>query len=451
MYRLQHFITPTDGPPFPEVSHGRGVYIFDKEGRRYIDASSGAVASNLGHDNARVKAAIHEQADRISFAYGRVWESEVHRRLTAKLADMSGMGLDSVFLVSGGTEAVEAAIKIARQAAVGRGEAGRWKVISRTPSYHGSTLAILGVTGDEVFAGPFRPMFVPMPKVPAPLSYRPPGNLSADDFARDCAAALEAEILSQGPESVLAFIMEPVGGTSTGALVAPDHYYAQVREICDRHGVFLIFDEVMSGAGRTGKFLAAHHWPAARPDIVALAKGVSGGYAPLGAVLTRAELVDTLRAQGGLLHGHTYAANPMACAVGCAVLEEIESRQLIANAAAAGERLRRGLEGLKAQIPIVGDVRGLGLLLAVEIVADPVTKAMFPEATSAISRIRACCQEEGVMVLSRRTSGGRYGEWLMVSPPLIITQAEVDDLVARLGAGLLRFQGEMAMSAARCS
>lgn len=441
---MQDFITGLDEKRFPMAVRGDGIYIWDKEGRRYLDGSSGAVASNIGHGNARVKEAMRRQSDLISFAYARVWENEANVALAERLARLSGLGLDSVFPVSGGTEAVEAAIKLAKQAAYAQGERARWKVVSRNPSYHGSTIGMLGITGDPDFAEPFRQMFVAMPKVPVPWTYRIPANTTPEEHAIDCANALEECILREGPETVLAFVMEPVGGTATGALVAPDIYYTRVREVCDRYGVYLIFDEVMSGAGRTGRFLAAHHWDDCRPDIVALAKGVSGGYAPLGAVLTSSKLVDALRRMGGFRHGHTYAANPQACAIACAVLDEIVDRDLIANAASAGELLGDRLRELSAECGVIGDVRGRGLLLAIEIVADKVTRQMFPAEWDAIGRIRERCRENGLVLLSRRTSGGRFGEWLMLCPPLIIEEPQIEELIAALRSALLAYQDEIA-------
>ena len=451
MRLMQHFISPIDAEEFPVVSHGEGIYIWDQQGRRYLDGSSGAVVSNIGHNNARVKAAMRAQADLISFAYARVWESPANRALAGRVTKLAGRGDDSCFFVSGGTEAIEASVKLARQVAVARREQTRWKVISRTPSYHGSTLAVLGITGDEDFGRPFRPMFVDMPKVPAPLTYRTPEGVDSQEYTRRCAEALEESILAEGPESILAFIMEPVGGTSTGALVSPDVYYEAVRATCDRHGVLLIFDEVMSGAGRTGRFLAGHHWPKCRPDIVALAKGLSGGYAPLGAVLTSSAIVDDVRRTGGFLHGHTYAANPQSCAIACAVLDEVADHNLVANAAAMGDYLKTRLLELQGRFSVIGDVRGKGLLCAVEIVADRLSKHMFPSESNAMGRIRKLCRESGLELLSRRTSGGRYGEWLMVCPPLIINQSQVDELCDSLSDALQRFESEIAVSSRACA
>lgn len=443
MQVLQHFISAAGAQPFPEVDRGDGIYLWDRQGRRYLDGSSGAVAANIGHGNARVQAAMLAQASRVSFAYARVWENDPNVRLAEKLTRLAGMWFDAAFFVSGGSEAMEAAIKLARQVAHARGQASRWKVVSRMPSYHGSTIAMMGVSGDPEFAAQFRPMLVDMPKVPAPFTYRLPKGVGPEEFAANCAQALNDCIVEQGPDSVLAFVMEPVGGTATGALVAHAGYYSGVREICSRHGVLLIFDEVMSGAGRTGRFLAAHHWPDCPPDIVALAKGVSGGYAPLGAVLCSGEMVNDVRRVGGFIHGHTYAANPQSCAVACAVIDELVENDLMTNAELRGVELRAELRDLAQRCDLIGDVRGLGLLNAVEIVQNTVTRSPFAASVDAIGRIRQLCMEQGLMLLSRRTCGGAFGEWLMLCPPLIVTAEQVTDLVSRFDKALEIFLAEL--------
>src|SRR5258708_15696766 len=294
----------------PTVAHADGMYMWDTDGRRYIDASSGPVGSNIGHGNARVLEAMVEQAKKIAFASRAVFENEPNARLADLVTGLAGPGLERAYFVSGGSEATETAIKLARQYAVARGAGGRWKVIGRYPGYHGATLGAASVTGDPQAEKTFAPLMPVMPKVPAPFAYRLPPNHDADSYARACATALEDTIRREGPETVLALIMEPVGGLATGALVAPDHYYRAVREICDRHGVLLIYDEVMSGAGRTGTFLAADHWPAARPDLVTLAKGIAAGYTPMGAVLAPASMVEAVAEAGGFLHGPTHSTNP---------------------------------------------------------------------------------------------------------------------------------------------
>jgi adenosylmethionine-8-amino-7-oxononanoate aminotransferase len=275
------------------------------------------------------------------------------------------------------------------------------------------------------------------------LSYRFPDGFDAKSYAAFCAEEVERVIRDEGADTVLAFIFEPIGGTATGALVAPDNYYRRVREICSRHGVLLIFDEVMTCAGRAGRFLAAEYWPDGQPDILTLAKGLSSGYAPLGALVTTAALLEEVKRDGVFAHGHTYATNPVSCAAGCAVLDELVERDLIAQSARTGDRLRQDLERLKQEFPIIGDVRGRGLLLAVELVANQTTKATFPNHVAAAERLRALCIEEGLMLLTRRTNGGQFGEWLMLTPPLIISDSECDELLAAFRRGLGRLVGEL--------
>jgi adenosylmethionine-8-amino-7-oxononanoate aminotransferase len=437
------FMRPPGAPRLPRIERAEGIWLYDTDGRRYLDASSGPVASNLGHGHPRIIAAMEAQARKAVFAYPSQFESAANIEFAERLARLAGPGLDRAFVVSGGSEAVESAIKFLRQHAVVTGEGSRWKVIGRQPGYHGNTLGALAVSGDEHAHEVFGPLLRAVPRVPAPLTYRPPPNHTAETYAIACAAALEEAILREGPETVLAFIMEPVGGLATGALVAPDSYYAEVRRICTRHGVKLIFDEVMSGAGRTGKFLAADHWPAARPDVAVLAKGLSAGYAPLGAALVPATMVARVAAAGGFMHGFTYSAHVMNCAVGAAVLREVEEAGLVANAAHMGGILRTGLAALMARNPLIGDVRGLGLLLAVELVADRATKAMIPLDRMAPYRVQELALRHGLALYCRRTSRGAYGDWLMISPPLTITEEEVGVLLERLGQVLDDYAAEL--------
>lgn len=440
---IQLFFAPPGSKRRPVIDRAEGIYMWDTAGRRYIDACSGPVASNLGHGNPRVLEALVEQARRATFAFPAAFESEANAALANLITSLAGPGLDRAFFVSGGSEANETAIKLARQYAVAKGEASRWKVIGRMPSYHGATLGALAVTGDPAAEDLFGPLMNVMPKVPAPLSYRVPEGHTAESWAQEAAEALDREIAAQGPETVLAFIMEPVGGLATGALVAPDAYHRRVREICDRHGVLLIYDEVMCGAGRTGSFFASGHLPDVRPDIVTLAKGISAGYAPLGVVLAPRDMVALVAERGGFAHAYTYFANPMSCAVGLAVVREMVERDLMANARRMGAVLRERLEGLMARSPLIGDVRGKGLLMAAELVADKATKAMIPLERMAPYRIAELALERGLIQYVRRTARGAYGDWLMITPPLIVTEAEIDEIVAILGDCLDALEAEL--------
>lgn len=434
--------------PRPVIERASGIYMWDREGRRYIYASSGPVASNLGHGNPRVLEAMRRQAERAAFAFPTVFQSEANLALADLLTRLAGPGLERAFFVSGGSEATEACIKLARQYAVVRGEQSRWKVISLNPSYHGATLGALAVSGDCQAEETFGALVTRMPKVPAPLTYRCPEGHDAMSYANFCANALEDEIVRQGPDTVLAFIMEPVSGLARGAAVAPDPYYGAVRQICRRHGVLLIYDEVMSGAGRTGKFLAADYWPEGRPDLVLLAKGIAAGYTPMGAVLAPDDIVDTLATAGGFNHGHTYFANPLSCAIGHAVVSEMVERDLTVNAARMGTRLRQRLEEIKTRSPIVGDVRGKGLLMAVEIVADKATKAMLPLSAMAPYRLAELAMDRGLLIYARRTSNGLFGEWVMIAPPLITTEAEIDEIADLLAKSVGAYEAELAQAGA---
>lgn len=419
----------------PLAGEARGVYIWDVDGKRYLDGSSGAMVANIGHSNERVLAAMRAQMEKATFAYRLHFENEPAERLARETARRMPPGLSRVFFVSGGSEAVESALKLARQHAVAVGERSRWKVISRFPSYHGSTLGALSVTGMENMTEPFAPMMREMPKVPAPTCYLDRDDLTHEERGLRYAEMLRDKIEAEGPETVLAFIMEPVGGAATGALVAPDSYYARIAEICREYGILLIADEVMTGAGRTGRFLAGDHWDMT-PDIVVLSKGFAAGYAPLGAMVAHERLVEPVLASGGFVHGYTYAGNPLACAAGLAVLEEIDRQDLCANAENIGGRLKAELEALKARYPFIGDVRGKGLLLAFELVSDAGTMAPLPPEFNAHVELVEEAYQRGLIIYSRRTRGGRVGDHFMVCPPLIADAGHVAEILDKLTASL---------------
>jgi len=437
------FFAPTGSRRRPVIARAEGIYMWDTDGRRYIDASSGPVVTNLGHGDAAVIEALVAQARRACFAFPTAFESEANTALADLITGLAGPGLERAFFVSGGSEANESAIKLARQYAVAKGEPQRRTIIAREPSYHGATLGALAISGDPVSDELFGPLMRVMPKVPAPFTYRVPAGHTAETWAEAAADALDREIRTQGPETVLAFVIEPVGGLSTGALVAPDAYYRRVREICDRYGVLLIYDEIMSGAGRTGAFLAAHHWPAARPDIVSLAKGIGAGYTPMGVMLAPREMVALVAERGGFAHGYSFFTNPLTCAVGLAVLRRMVDGKLTENAARMGGILRQRLEALMARSPIVGDVRGKGLLMAIELVADKASKAMIPLARMAPYRIAELAFERGLIQYVRRTANGAHGDWLMITPPLIVTEAQIDEIVGILGESIEAFTAEL--------
>ncbi len=412
----------------PRIDRAQGIYLWDVHGKRYIDGSSGAMVSNIGHSNPRVLAAMKRQMDKATFAYRLHFENEPAEELAALTASLLPAGLDRIFFVSGGSEATESCLKLARQYAIAIGQPRRWKVISIFPSYHGSTLGAAAVTGMYQFVEPFRDMIRVMPKIPAATCYLDHDKLSHEERGLRYAEYLRDEIIRQDPETVLAFMMEPVGGASTGALVAPDSWYRRIQEICSEFGILLIADEFMCGAGRTGRFLASEYWNL-RPDIVSLAKGLAAGYAPLGAMAADCRIVSAVMDDSGFAHGYTYAGNPLACSAGLAVLQELLEHKLVDNAEREGRKLRAHLTGLMNRYAFVGDVRGKGLLLAFELVRDRESMDPLDPDMNAHVELVEEAYRRGLIIYSRRTRGGIVGDHFMVCPPLTITDAQIDELM----------------------
>jgi len=421
----------------PFIAEARGVYMWDHTGKHYIDACSGAILCNIGHGNARVQEAISQQARKSFFAYRTQFENEPAVQLAAELVQHSAAHLNRVFFVSGGSEAVETAMKLCRQYFYDRGEGSRYLFVSREPSYHGCTLGALALTSYAPLEAPFRPLLKTFPKIPAPYCYRCALGRSYPDCGIQCARELEAVIRRQGPENVAAFVAEPVGGASTGALVPPEQYFDIIQQICRTYGIFLILDEVMTGFGRTGKLFAYEHWDI-EADIVALSKGMSSGYYPLGAVITRDSIVAEVIDKGGFAHGFSYAGNPMACAVGLEVLRIIVENDLAGNAARMGERLQAGLAELAKRYPVIGQVRGKGLLQAIELVQNRETRQPFEADQQIGVRLTDLAFEQGLIIYPRRPINGLCGDHVLVAPPLIVTAAEVDEILSRLERALSR-------------
>jgi adenosylmethionine-8-amino-7-oxononanoate aminotransferase len=412
----------------PTIVAGEGVYLRDDQGRRLLDVCSGPFLANLGQGNERVLQAMLAQGRQLTYTYSRTTRHAANAELTRRLAMLAGPGLERAHLTSGGSEAVEMALKLLRAHAVATGHPERHRVISLMPGYHGATLQTLALNGDIGVPALWGPLAVESEKIPAPLTFRAPSPEAA--AAASC-AALEAAILRVGPEQVLAFVMEPVGGQATGVNVPHPSFARRAREICTRYGIHLVFDEIVS-AFRTGRFLAAHHDPAAVPDVVVLAKGLAAGYAPLGAALVSATLAEEVAATTGFTVSHSYDASPIACAAGTAVLDEIAEHRLIDSAATLGARLRDGLERIAGASPLIGDVRGRGLLLALELVADKQTSQRFPEHADPAAIIRRHGLDHGLLLYSRRQNAGRYGDWLLIAPPLVIDEPGCDELLDRL-------------------
>lgn len=426
----------------PRIDRAQGPYMWDVNGTRYLDAVCGAMVSNIGHSHPKVLAAMQAQMEKATFAYRLHFENDAAEGLAHRLADLAPGDLERVFFVSGGSEAVESCIKMARQYALATGQAQRYKVISRFPSYHGSTLGALALTGYAPMTAPFAPMMVEQPKIPTPRCYLHRDGRSDEELGPYYADMLEAEIQRQGPETVLAFIMEPVGGASTGALVAPDIYYRRIREICDQYGILLVYDEVMTGGGRTGHYFAADHWGIV-PDLIAVSKGLAAGYAPLGAMLAPDRLVEPVLDAGGFIHGFTYAGNPIACAAGGAVLDVLEEEKLLDNAREGGAVLKDALSDLAMRHPVIGDVRGKGMLLAMELVADRETMEPLPPEYMAAARLMDIAYDKGLILYWRRTRGGAKGDHIMVCPPLTLRPGQFDEILEPLDRSLTELAGEL--------
>jgi adenosylmethionine-8-amino-7-oxononanoate aminotransferase len=428
--------------PRPMLDRAEGIYMWDTDGKRYIDGSSGAMVSNIGHSNPAVLDAMRAQMAKSTFGYRLHFQTESSERLAAMTAALAPDGMNKVFFVSGGSEAVESTLKLARQYVLTQGQSQRTKVISRYPSYHGGTLGALSITGYAPMTAPFDPMMQRMPKIPAPRAYL--DGLDPDDPATGLhyANMLEEKILEEGADTVLAFVLEPIGGASTGALVPPAGYMQRIREICTQHGVLLIHDEVMTGGGRTGRFFGAEHWDVV-PDLISISKGFGAGYVPLGAMIARDDIVEAVMGAGGFIHGFTYAGNPLACAAGCAVLEQIEAHDLIGNAARMGDRLADRLNGLMQRYPLIGDVRGKGLLMAFELMADRGSKAPLPTSLNAHARLVDIAYDNGLIIYSRRTRGGTSGDHFLVCPPMIVDEAQLDEITDMLDRSLASYMAEI--------
>ena len=359
---------------FPMIMRGEGCWLIDDTGKSYLDACGGAYVANLGHGVSSVAEAVAAQICKVAYVNGTAFTNEPAELLAAELRTLSPKGLDFAYFLSSGSEAVEAALKLARQHWVESGKPGKHKIIARTPGYHGNTLLAVSASAREQYKKMFGPWLVPVTMIPAPYPYRcAPGSPAMT------AEALEAAILKEGSDTVAAFIAEPVGGSSTGASVPPKDYFKRVRDICDKHSVLFVADEVLSGSGRTGKWTALEHFDAA-PDIMTLGKGLSGGYVPLSAVLATRKVIDPIaNGSGTFKHAQTFSHSPAICAAGLAAVRHIKRNNLVDRCSKMGAALQRKISVL-LDLPSVGGVRGLGLLAGIEFVADKKQKAPLPPA-----------------------------------------------------------------------
>lgn len=435
---MDHVFHRYPAATLPVIDRGEGVYVFDADGNKYLDACGGAAVSCLGHSDAGVKQAIVDQLDRIPFAHTAFYTSEAAEALADRLTAAAPGNLDRVYFVSGGSEATETALKLARQYFVEKDEPARRNVITRRQSYHGNTLGALAAGGNQWRRAQFEPLLFETHHISPCYEYRDRrGDETSEAYGLRVADELDAKIGELGADTVMAFIAEPVVGATAGAVPPTDGYFRRVREICDRHGVLLILDEVMCGSGRTGTLYACEQDGVA-PDILTMAKGLGAGYQPIGAVLVGAHVYDAICSGSGFFqHGHTYMAHPAACAASLAVLDAFEERDLLANVTARGAELRQALDDRFGQHPHIGDIRGRGLFIGVEIVADRETKEPFDTAMGVPARIKADAMSRGLMVYPMGgTIDGSRGAHVLLAPPYIIESEHIPVIVDRLAEAI---------------
>ena len=415
----------------PVAASGQGIYLIDEEGRRFIDACGGAAVSCLGHGHPKVLAAISEQAARFEYVHTGFFTSQAAEELAAMVAEMSPGTLDRVWYTSSGSEATEAALKLARQYHLERGETGRRHIIARRFSYHGNTLGALAAGGSAWRRAPYEPLLIDVTLVDPCFEYRfaEPGE-SSEAYGGRAAAALEQEILRLGPETVIGFVAETVVGATAGAVPPVPGYLRTVREICARHGILLILDEVMCGSGRTGTFLSCEQ-DGVVPDIVTLGKGLGAGYQPIGAVVCTSGVYEAVaQGSGALKHGQTYNAHPVGCAAALAVQRVIRDEALLGRVEQAGTRLMSLLIDRFGDHPNVGDIRGRGLLQAIELVQDRSTKAPFDPALALHQRAKADAFGRGLLIYpGGGTVDGRLGDHILLAPPYNVSDVELDLIV----------------------
>ncbi|GAB4466016.1 MAG: aspartate aminotransferase family protein [Burkholderiaceae bacterium] len=434
MHRESHILHRQLRGRYPLAVAAQGCFITDASGKRYLDASGGAAVSCLGHGHPDVLQAMHAQIERIAYAHTSFFSTEVAEQLADALIADAPAGMSHVYLVSGGSEAMEAALKLARQYFVEIGQPQRAKFIARRNSYHGNTLGALAVGGNVWRRRQFAPLLIDVEHVSPTYAYRDqrPDETPAQ-YGERLARELEETIARIGAENVIAFVAETVGGATSGCLAPPPGYFKRVREICDRHGILLILDEVMCGMGRTGTLHACEQEGIA-PDLMAIAKGLGGGFQPIGAVLVAGRVIDAIAQGSGFFqHGHTYIGHPVACAAALAVQRVLKRDRLVERCARQGKKLRERLDDAFGEHEYVGDIRGRGLFQAIELVRDRATKAPFDPKLKLAARIKQEAMALGLMCYPMGgTIDGARGDHVLLAPPFIVTDEELDLLIERL-------------------
>jgi adenosylmethionine-8-amino-7-oxononanoate aminotransferase len=435
-YPESHVFYRKLGHTFPKIVRGEGCWLIDEAGKRYLDAVGGAYVANLGHSNPEIANAMAEQARAFGYLSGTQFTHEPVEALAAEIADTLPGDLSKLYFLCSGSEAVEAALKLARQYWVDRGRPSKHRIIALGPGYHGSTLLALSASAREAHKAPFRPWLVDVHRIPAPYPYRCECGGKGAACPVCSAAVLEEAIDKLGAENVAAFIAEPVGGSSTVASTPRPEYFKRVREICDRHGVLFVADEVLVGMGRTGTWWAIEPY-GVTPDILTLGKGIAGGYAPLSAIAAPERIVDVVaKAAGSFIHAQTFAHHPVTCAAGVATVRYLKQHNLVQRAAKMGHVLHDKL-GALAKLPHVGEVRGRGLLAGIEFVEDKGTRAPFPRSRKFAEKFADAAIDAGVTVWPNvGHADGTNGDAALIAPPFIVTEQEIDEIVTRLTRAL---------------
>ncbi len=418
----------------PLATRGEGSYLYDKSGKQYLDGSGGAAVSCLGHSDPDVIAAIKAQIDEMAFAHTGFFTSEPAEALADRLIAHAPGTLDRVYFVSGGSEAVEAALKLARQYFLEIGESGRTRFVARRQSYHGNTLAALATGGNAWRKEPFAPLMIDTSHITPCYEYRDrQPDETPEDYGQRAANELEQELQRIGPENVIAFIAEPVVGATAGAVPPVPGYFKRIREICDQYGILLILDEVMCGMGRTGTLFACEQ-DGISPDIVTIAKGLGAGYQPIGATLCTRQIYEAIESGSGFFqHGHTYIGHPTACAAANVVVGKLTEGGLTERARLMGDKLAAALRDAFAQHPHIGDLRGRGMFRGLEFVEDRATKKPFDPALGINKKLKKACFEAGLICYPMGgTIDGKQGDHILLAPPFIITDAQIDELVSKL-------------------
>lgn len=424
---------------YPVITHGKGIYLYDQSGKKYIDACGGALVANIGHGIKEVADEIKELAGKYSYLHGSQFTTRNMEKYGEELSKIAPRGM-KVFFVSGGSEAIESAVKLAKQYHYDLGSKGKYKVIRRDPAYHGSTILSLSLTSKQSMRKPQSQYLLKFPSIPAPFCYRCPFNKSYPGCKLKCAWELERVIKKEGAKTVSAFIAEPVIGTSAGMVVPPHEYLSIVQKICRKYNVLLILDEILTGFGRTGKWFACQHWNCS-PDILTVGKGISGGFVPLAAVFCKDKIVKNIKkGSGNFIHGFTYENNPFTTGVGRAVLKYVKKHNLVGQSAEKGKYLLSKLKSFN-KFDIVGDVRGIGLAAAVEFVQDKKTKKPFPRNKHIAERIVQLAMKKGLnLYFSIGIADNIKGDAVIIAPPFIVTKKEIDKIISIFKQVILEVQ-----------